>query len=136
MMLDQELSDGGEIIGNHAPADPTFHADFTMRQAAVQVAGAMLASYVLGGTGIISQTQGGATSYFLQDGQGSTRALTNASGNITDSYSFTAFGKLFQSSATGTNYLYTGQQFDSLTGLYSLRARYYNPYLRLSWSLV
>jgi len=40
MMLDQELSDGGEIIGNHAPADPMFHADFTMRQATVQVAGA------------------------------------------------------------------------------------------------
>lgn len=40
MMLDQELSDGGEIIGNHAPTDPTFHADFTMSQTAVQVAGA------------------------------------------------------------------------------------------------
>lgn len=89
----------------------------------------------LGGTGIISQTQGGDTKsrqarpsgYFLQDGQGSTRALTNASGNITDSYSYTASGELFNSSAAGTSYLYTGQQFDSLTGLYSLRARYYNP---------
>jgi len=36
---------------------------------------------------------------------------------------------LFNSLATGTDYLYTGQQFDSLTGLYSLRARYYNPAL-------
>jgi RHS repeat-associated protein len=28
---------------------------------------------------------------------------------------------------TANNYRYTGQQFDQLTGLYSLRARYYNP---------
>ncbi|HEU0291248.1 MAG TPA: RHS repeat-associated core domain-containing protein [Anaerolineales bacterium] len=31
--------------------------------------------------------------------------------------------------STTNSYLYTGQQFDSLTGLYSLRARYYNPAL-------
>jgi hypothetical protein len=41
--------------------------------------GTALANYVLGGTGIISQTRGTTTSYFLQDGQGSTRALTNSS---------------------------------------------------------
>ncbi len=29
--------------------------------------------------------------------------------------------------APTSNYLYTGQQFDKLTGLYDLRARYYNP---------
>ena len=46
MMLNQELSDGGEIIGNHAPTDPTFHADFTMSQAAVQVAGASQLAWV------------------------------------------------------------------------------------------
>jgi AbrB family looped-hinge helix DNA binding protein len=37
---------------------------------------------VLGGTGLISQTRSGTTSYFLQDGQGSTRALTNGSGGV------------------------------------------------------
>jgi hypothetical protein len=49
MTLDQELGDGCEIVGNDAPADPTFHAYFatpalacgaSVRQAAVQVAGA------------------------------------------------------------------------------------------------
>ena len=34
---------------------------------------------------------------------------------------------LNQTGTTTNNYLYTGQQFDSLTGLYSLRARYYAP---------
>ncbi len=32
--------------------------------------GGALASYVLGGTGLISQTRGTATNYFLQDGRG------------------------------------------------------------------
>ncbi|HEU0291250.1 MAG TPA: RHS repeat-associated core domain-containing protein, partial [Anaerolineales bacterium] len=90
--------------------------------------GSTLASYVLGGTQLISQTRGSTTSYFLQDGQGSTRALTNSSSTVTDTHSYTAFGELFNQTGSTTNsYLYTGQQFDSLTGLYSLRARYYNP---------
>lgn len=92
--------------------------------------GSTLASYVLGGTQLISQTRGATTNYFLQDGQNSTRALTNSSGNVTDTYSYTAFGELqSQTGSTTNSYLYTGQQFDSLTGLYDLRARYYNPAL-------
>lgn len=84
----------------------------------------------MGGTQLISQTRGSTTNYFLQDGQNSTRALTNSSGNVTDTYSYTAFGELFNQTGSTTNsYLYTGQQFDSLTGLYDLRARYYNPAL-------
>jgi RHS repeat-associated protein len=91
-----------------------------------------LASYVLGGTGLISQTRGTTTSYFLQDGQGSTRTLTNTNNpaTVTDTYSYTAFGENFTHTGPTTNpYQYTGQQFDSLTSLYSLRARYYNPAL-------
>jgi RHS repeat-associated protein/CSLREA domain-containing protein len=91
-----------------------------------------LASYTLSNNGIISQTRSGNTSYYLQDGQGSTRALTDSTqaGTITDTYSYTAFGELFAQTGTTVNpYLYTGQQFDPLTGLYSLRARYYNPAL-------
>ena len=92
--------------------------------------GAMLASYVLGGTELISQTRGSTTSYLLQDGQNSTRVLTSNTGAVTDTYSYTAFGELFNRTGTTVNaYQYTGQQFDSLTGLYSLRARYYNPTL-------
>jgi RHS repeat-associated protein len=62
--------------------------------------------------------------------RGGVRALADASGAITDNYDFTAFGKLFvQAGATTNAYLYTGQQFDAATGLYSLRARYYDPSL-------
>lgn len=92
--------------------------------------GSTLVSYVLGGTELLSQDRGGTTSYYLHDGQGSVRDLTNAAGNITDTYAYTAFGELYsQTGSTINYYLYTGQQFDSLTGLYSLRARYYDPFI-------
>ena len=64
----------------------------------------------------------------MPDAQGSTRNLTDASGTPTDTYRNTAYGELYDfDGPTTTNYRYTGQQFDSLTGLYSLRARYYDP---------
>ena len=92
--------------------------------------GAALASYVLGGPELLSQNRGGSTSYYLADAQGSTRALANAAGAVTDTYDYTAFGKLFASTGTTQNlYLYTGQQFDALTVMYSLRARFYDPAL-------
>jgi RHS repeat-associated protein len=56
------------------------------------------------------------------------RFLTNASGHVTDSYDYDAFGNLLNHTGdTVNNYLYCGEQFDSTTGLYYLRARYMNP---------
>src|SRR5215210_3163529 len=101
-------------------------------------AGATLASYVLGGRGscsqcgdsaeLISQSRGSAVSFYLTDGQDNVRALADLSGSVTDRYTYDAFG--VQISQQGTNlspYRYAGQQLDSLTGLYSMRARYYSP---------
>jgi RHS repeat-associated protein len=85
-------------------------------------------NYVLGATQLLAQVRGSDISYFLPDVQGSTRLLTDVAGNVTDTYSYDAFGDLSaQSGTTENSYLYTGQQFDEATGLYSLRARYYNP---------
>ncbi len=85
-------------------------------------------SYVLGDDEILAQTRSGAVSYYLEDGQGSVRMLTDANGAITDSYIYDAFGDLLTSQGATVNpYRYTGQQFDSLTGLYDLRARYCDP---------
>ncbi len=50
-------------------------------------------------------------------------------GIVTDTYDYDAFGELRASSSTPTDnaYRFAGQQFDPATGLYSLRARYYDP---------
>ena len=80
--------------------------------------GSTLASYVLGGNQLISQTRGSTTNYFLQDGQNSTRALTNSTtGAVTDTYSYTAFSESFATTGTTVNpYRYTGQQLDTALG--------------------
>jgi RHS repeat-associated protein len=85
-------------------------------------------TYTLGNGELIGQNRSSTLSYYLMDGHSGVRGLTNSSVSLTDSYAYGAFGDLKNSSGTtANNYRYTGQQFDNLTGLYSLRARYYNP---------
>ena len=68
------------------------------------------------------------TSFYGYDGGGNVRLLTDASGTVTDTYEYDAFGDLINSTGnTPSNYLYRGEQFDPDLGLYYLRARYYNP---------
>lgn len=90
--------------------------------------GGLLTGYVLANGAIVSQTQGGASSYYLADSLGSTRALTDGAGSVTDTYSYTAYGETHASTgSTSNSYLYAGQQQDAATGLYSMRARMYDP---------
>jgi RHS repeat-associated protein len=90
--------------------------------------GVQTVAYVLGGTELIAQSRSGATQFYLQDGQMSTRLLTDASGGALNRYTYEAFGTIREQSGNAENvYQYTGQQFDGESGLYSLRARYYDP---------
>ena len=80
------------------------------------------------GAELISQERGGTVSYYLTDGHGSVRQLTDSTGAVTDTYTYDAWGNLIASSGTTENsYLYCGEQLDSVTGLYYLRARYMDP---------
>lgn len=65
------------------------------------------------------------------DGLGSVRALTNASGNVVQTYGTDEFGVPHGSLTQGTRtqpFGYTGEQRDP-TGLVNLRARLYDPQL-------
>ncbi len=87
----------------------------------------VLVSY-LHGDDLISQNRNGATHFYHYDGLGSTRALSDQTAVVTDTYDYEAFGQLLQQSGeTENNYLYTGEQVDPNTGNYYLRARFYNP---------
>ena len=80
------------------------------------------------GDELISQERNGVKSYYLYDGFDSVRMLTDEGGSVTDTYTFDAFGNLTDSTGdTENSYLYRGEQYDSSTGLYYLRARYMNP---------
>lgn len=87
-----------------------------------------LTTYYTRGSELISQERNGVKSYYLYDGFDSVRMLTDGEGVVTDTYTFDAFGNLTDSTGdTENSYLYRGEQFDSFTGLYYLRARYMNP---------
>jgi RHS repeat-associated protein len=92
--------------------------------------GLVIARYTQG-TGVdepLAMTQGLTTSYFHADGLGSITSLTNSAGNLAASYVYDSFGNLTASTGTITNpFQYTGREFDSETGLYYYRARYYDP---------
>ena len=119
----RQVTDGTET--NYLWDENSLYGDVVLE---TDAGGAALANYVLGGPELLAQTRSGSTSYYLTDALGSARSLTNSAGAVTDTYDYTAFGELFASAGSTTNpYLYTGQQFDALTGLYSLRARYYDP---------
>ena len=67
-------------------------------------------------------------STFLSDTIGSTRALADSSGHLSDSYDYTPYGTLLRHSGSSDNpFLFTGEQYDPEVGLYYLRARYYSP---------
>jgi RHS repeat-associated protein len=90
------------------------------------VDGALDAEYVYG-LDLISQTRGGVGSFYLVDGLGSTRGLTDASGGVVAGYSYDAFGNLVGSSGDVENdYLFAGEQFDGELGQYYLRQRFYD----------
>jgi len=89
--------------------------------------GAVRASYIYGDD-LLSMQRGPAPSFYLFDGQMSTRQLTDAAQSITDEYIFDAFGNLVaKTGSTVNDYLYTGEQFDANAGFYYLRSRYYDP---------
>jgi len=89
--------------------------------------GTTLRTYVIG-LGLISFTEGGAVRYYLTDALGSTRALSDQTGAVTDTYLYSAYGVLLVHTGSSDNsFLFAGQQQDGSSGLVYLRARYYDP---------
>jgi RHS repeat-associated protein len=73
--------------------------------------------------------------YFVHDGHGSVRAVTDQNGAVTDTYDYDAFGVLIhQTGATPNTTLYSGEQFDPDLYLYYNRARYLNTSSGRFWT--
>jgi RHS repeat-associated protein len=87
-------------------------------------------SYIYGPEGLpIEQiSSGGTTLYLHHDQQGSTRLLTNTTGNTETAYTYNPYGTLNATTGTATTPLrYDGQYTSTDTGLIYLRARTYDP---------
>ena len=86
--------------------------------------------YVYGLGLVYAVTNGGSLGVYHTDGLGSVRAITDANGNLVEAYLTDAFGVSLGTEGTVTQpFGFTGQQQDTESGLYYLRARYYSPTL-------
>ena len=74
-------------------------------------------------------TSSSSRQYFVTDGMGNVRYVTNNSGTTVSSGTLTydTYGKQIGGSATLSNYGFQDEQKDSESGLIYLRARYYDP---------
>lgn len=86
--------------------------------------------YYLYGNNMVSQ--GGSSSssrqYLITDAQGNVRFLTDSSGNKIRAYNYDPFGNILATTGTADGiYRFSGEQNDPESGMYFLRARYYDP---------
>jgi RHS repeat-associated protein len=94
--------------------------------------GTLLKKYIYG-PGIdepicmIDAADGNAVYYYHYDGLGSVVALSDNSGNVVEQYHYDVFGMPGAVSTVGNRFMFTGREYDSETGNYFYRARYYKP---------
>ena len=75
----------------------------------------------------LAELRSGTTSYYEADGLGSVTSLTSGAGAIANTYTYDSFGNLTASNGSIANrFQYTAREFDSESGLYYYRARYYD----------
>jgi RHS repeat-associated protein len=74
----------------------------------------------------LASDDGTALSYLHADGLGSVIRQTSATGSVTLTRTYDAWGNMQTGASTG-GYAFTGREWDLETGLYYYRARYYDP---------
>ena len=98
--------------------------------AETNTAGTISAWYVYG-LGLVERVAAdGSVRFYHHDSRGSTVALSDSAGNLTDRYAYDPFGQVANAAgATPNPFKYVGRfgLFDEANGLIYIRARYYNP---------
>jgi RHS repeat-associated protein len=89
--------------------------------------GGVLAHYVRGDD-LLSVIRSSGTRFYHADGVGSIRRLTDETGNVTDTYTYSAFGELLAHAGTDTQpYAFAGEPYDPNVGFTYHRARWMDP---------
>ena len=66
--------------------------------------------------------------FYHQNEHGDMEYITGSNGQVRNAYTYDVFGNITNSTELVNNrYTYNGEQYDSTTSQYYLRARYYNP---------
>lgn len=98
--------------------------------AELDASGAMAASYLFANQidSPIAMTRGGATWYFLQDGQANVNALADDAGAIVSRYAYDAFGTPITATGSVPNpFTYAAREYEEAAGAYYFRLRWYDP---------
>src|SRR5262249_4000938 len=72
-------------------------------------------------------SRGSVTSLYDADGIGSVTSLYDSAGTQAATYSFSSFGNSTSTVGLSNPFQYTGREWDSDTGIFYYRARYYQP---------
>ena len=110
----------------------TYNTNAKLSMLLMKTTNGMVTKYVYG-KGLIGEETGGAFKTYHFDCRGSTIAITDASGNITDTFAYDTYGKRI--SRTGTSEVifgYNGRDgvVTDDNGLIYMRARYYAPAMK------
>ena len=109
-----------------------YNTNGRLSQLLVKTTDGVITKYVYG-IGLIGEETGGSFKTYHFDYRGSTAAITDINGNVTDTFEYDTYGNLV--SRTGTSaviFLYNGRDgvVTDSNGLIYMRARYYSPELR------
>ncbi len=75
----------------------------------------------------LSLTRDGQTYYYHADGLGSITSVTDSTQAVVNRYAYDTYGAMKRSETVWNDFGFAGREYDSETGLYYLRARYYDP---------
>ena len=119
-------------ICNNVETHYTYNTNASLSQLLVKRTGGDITKYVYG-LGLIGEESQGSFKTYHFDYRGSTVAITDEAGIITDTFAYDTYGKLInRTGETNTPFLYNGRDgvMTEENGLYYMRARYYSPELK------
>ncbi|WP_246132400.1 polymorphic toxin-type HINT domain-containing protein, partial [Paenibacillus hemerocallicola] len=90
----------------------------------------VIAQYVWGPDRLLMKKEvaTGQSYYYMQNGHGDVVQMVNTSGAVVNSYRYDEWGNILsQSEGVPNAFKYAGEMYDTETGFYYLRARYYDP---------
>lgn len=121
------------IVENGLKTSYVINPNTSLSQVLVKTDSQNVNTYYIYGLGLIAQDGADGYKTYHYDKNGSTTAITDKNGNVTDRVQYEPYGKItYRSGNTNSPFLYVGRYgvMADNNGLYYMRARYYNPELR------
>jgi RHS repeat-associated protein len=121
-------ADGLRIRKSGPATDIRYYYDDNARVIAESTESGQLTAQIIWGNQALARKVGSNYYYYIYNGHGDVVQIVNEAGTEVNSYTYDEWGNITSQTEGITNELkYCGEPFDSETGFYYLRARYYDP---------